>query len=392
MDLIKPESTYIYELSEVDRSIEDLRSQLPYASDLLYSVKANPHPDVVKHAAMQGVGLEVSSEGELEVAAAARTAANASTEIVCTGPGKTHAYLKLAAEKQAIISIESDTELTDLKRLGISGQSLLVRINASVSPQRSGLQMTGTASPFGIDENNATPVVRRLIDEGHNFRGVHLYMGSNILEENDLIRQFEISTRIAIKYATYGSGDFIADLGGGFGHPFAVPGAAPRWPGMRKRLEKITEPLLARNTRITFESGRYLVGGCGTLRARVLDVKSSKGERFVVLSSGVNHLGGLSGLKRLPRARFSAGSETHCDQSERLVGPLCTPVDVLNKQSSTEFSIGDDVEVPNVGAYGLTASLLGFLSHPCPPEEIRLNGDIIRTTQIQLSNKEMQTP
>ncbi|MFD6105463.1 hypothetical protein ACFWFQ_22650 [Nocardia salmonicida] len=388
------ESKYVYELGVVSDAIAALRDQLPGGSALLYSMKANPHPRVVEHAARQQTGLEVSSEGELAIAVATRRRLDHEVEIVCTGPGKTTAYLEAAASARAIISIETATEIQRMRELGIRSQDILVRINASSASQRAGLQMTGTPSQFGIDEEDAEAVVREVIAAGHNFRGVHLYMGSNIVSEDDLVGQFEISTRIAEKFVHFASGEFLADLGGGFGHPFAVAGERPRWARLQDRLEAMTETLCARSAQVTFESGRYIAGGCGHLNAVVLDVKRSKGQKFVVLSSGVNHLGGLSGLRRLPQAHVgivtdAAASLSEVLEPERIVGPLCTPVDILNKQSSTELSMGDTVTIPNVGAYGLSASLANFLGHPYPAEEVRLGGRLISTTYSQVVQKEV---
>lgn len=382
-------STYVYELSAITDSIDLLTSQLPEQASVLYSIKANSHPRVVEHAARRGVGLEVSSEGELDIAVAARAEVDHPVEIVCTGPGKTTRYLETAARVGAIISIETTTELTRMRALGITGQDILVRINAAATSQRAGLQMTGVPSQFGIDEDIADTAIRRVIDDGHNFRGVHLYMGSNITAEDDLIAQFEISTRIARRYRPFATGPFIADLGGGFGHPFAEPGPTPRWDRLRARLEPLTRDLAAAGAQVTFESGRYIAGSCGTLHATVLDVKMSQGHRFVVLSSGVNHLGGLTGLRRLPQARFGPAAAVGSDVPERLVGPLCTPVDVLNKRSTTALTVGDIVSVPNVGAYGLSASLANFLGHPYPAEEIRLDGRLIATTHTEVTYREV---
>ncbi|MDJ0005839.1 hypothetical protein QM616_24240 [Rhodococcus fascians] len=383
-------STYVYNLDELAESIRLLKTQLPEHSSVLYSIKANSHPYVVEHASRQGVGLEVSSEGELDIAVLARERSGIDAEIVCTGPGKTARYLATAADARAIVSIETPTELVRMRQLGISGQDILVRINAAATSQRAGLQMTGLPSQFGIDEEVADPVVQQVIDQGHNFRGVHLYMGSNILSEDDLVAQFEVSTRIARRYRRYATGQFIADLGGGFGHPFAEPGPKPLWPGLRRRVEMLTAELSATNTQVTFESGRYIAGSCGTLHATVLDVKESKGQRFVVLSSGVNHLGGLTGLRRLPQARVGTSTPSEgVVHVERIVGPLCTPVDVLNKQSSTTLAVGDTVTVPNVGAYGLSASLANFLGHPYPAEEIHRDGRLIATTYSEVNYKEV---
>ena len=119
--------------------------------------------------------------------------------------------------------------------------------------------------------------------------------------------------------------------------------------------------------RVAFESGRYLVGGCGTLICAVQDVKNSKGRTYVVLDSGINHLGGMSGLGRVLRTkpeiiRLGDSESTDIGHKADIVGPLCTPLDSLARDASTpELTPGDLVAIANVGAYGLTGSLIDSL-------------------------------
>jgi diaminopimelate decarboxylase len=110
----------------------------------------------------------------------------------------------------------------------------------------------------------------------------------------------------------------------------------------------------------------------------VRDVKRSHGSTFAVLDTGVHHLGGMSGLGRVLAARLEPrriGSTSDGRSQEAapfdgtLAGPLCTPADILVPSASFEsLCAGDVLAIPNVGAYGLTASLLAFLSHPIPIE------------------------
>jgi diaminopimelate decarboxylase len=52
-----------------------------------------------------------------------------------------------------------------------------------------------------------------------------------------------------------------------------------------------------------------------------------------------------------------------------IVGPLCTPLDVLAREVTLpEAEVGDLIGVFQSGAYARTASPLGFLSHPTPAE------------------------
>lgn len=380
------ESRYRYELDELDTSIDALRAMLP-PSELLYSMKANGHPAVVGRCVERGLAIEVSSHGEL--LQALRDGARGSS-VVCTGPGKSDAYLRLACESSSVVSVESAQEVERLNRdLAGSPTSVLVRVNASRTSGRARLQMTGVASQFGVDEEDAQSVVAAVVDGPHTFAGVHLYMGSNLDDEDALVDQFEIGVEVATAFESYASSRYVVDLGGGFGHPFARHGDRPVWPGLRARLERLVEPHPGWD--LAFESGRYIASACGTLTMTVRETKYSRGVRYAVASSGVNHLGGLSGLRRIPPVRpdVDGGNPTADDGLTRLVGPLCTPVDVLNPKLETAPRLGDTLTVPNVGAYGLNASLANFLGHDYPVEEVTRSGVTTSLTQLSLSRNEV---
>ena len=138
---------------------------------------------------------------------------------------------------------------------------------------------------------------------------------------------------------------------------------------------------------VAFESGRYLVAASGTLVGRVVDVKESKGEVFVVLDTGINHLGGMAGLRRIPRILPDvAPAEGDAEPRESvLTGPLCTPLDVFGRGSELpSLEPGELVTIPNVGAYGLTASLVAFLGFD-PPVEVCLDGEeVVSASRLAL--------
>jgi diaminopimelate decarboxylase len=209
--------------------------------------------------------------------------------------------------------------------------------------------------------------------------GVHVYYGTMMSAEALVATTdsaFEAAERVSSRL---GFACRIVDAGGGFPWPYASTGTGPDLDPLKAPYAALAgKHRLARESALWFESGRYLSAASGTLLATVLDVKQSKGKKFVVLDTGINHLGGMSGLGRIARSsisviRLAGGNDT--SETVDVVGPLCSPLDSLGRgMPAPRLEPGDTVAIPNVGAYGLTASLIGFLSHPAPIE-VAFRGD-----------------
>jgi diaminopimelate decarboxylase len=116
------------------------------------------------------------------------------------------------------------------------------------------------------------------------------------------------------------------------------------------------------------------VGEAGVYVARVVDVKVSRGRRYLILDGGMHHHLAASGnLGQVIKRNFPIGLvnrlEAPSTEPVDIVGPLCTPLDTLAREARLpEARAGDLVGVFQSGAYGRTASPLSFLSHPAPPE------------------------
>jgi diaminopimelate decarboxylase len=374
---------YVYSLDQVRAAHRRLRAALP-GDHLYYSLKANPHPRLVSELARLGCGAEISSPGELRVAIAAGVDAG---HCLYTGPGKTPAEIELAVRAGVrSFSVES---VVDLDRVEAAASAddrcveVLIRVNPDENVGGHGLAMTGAPSQFGMDYRAIVAAVPRLSGAGHaRVVGFHCYFGTNLLDPAALLDQFRLAARVSAELAQELGLDLrLVDLGGGFGHPFCVEGEAIPLDGVREELEDILDRQLAGWRRgrpaVAFESGRFLVAGSGSLLCRVQDVKTSMGETFAVVDSGIHHLGGMSGLRRLPRLQAAAlharpsTAPAPAVSKVNLVGPLCTPVDSLSRGLEVAgLAVGDVLRVPNVGAYGLTASLIAFLGRDCPLEVV----------------------
>jgi diaminopimelate decarboxylase len=376
---------YVYHLAQVTAAWNALRDALPPSATAFYSLKANPHPGLAAHLRTLGARAEVSSLGELRVSVAAGFPA---AQTLMTGPAKTGRLLGGAlAIGCRLFSVESSAELARLsaeaETVGATVTALL-RVNVDDAVRSAGLSLGGVPSQFGTDLS----LLLDALGEGElpaggpvQVAGAHFFLATNLADEAALVACFGRVVAAAARLERAGMPMSVLDLGGGFGAPYGTPGPLPSYGRLRDGLHAILREVWPRwpehGPELWFESGRYLVGTAGTLAATVVEVKHSKGERFVILNSGIHHLGGMAGLRRLPQLDLTVCSAV-AEAGEpapapiRVVGPLCSTLDSWSLRASSlrDARPGDIVCVPNVGAYGLSASLLAFLSHDCPVEVV----------------------
>ena len=118
------------------------------------------------------------------------------------------------------------------------------------------------------------------------------------------------------------------------------------------------------------ELGRYLVGEAGVYVTRIVDRKISRGQVFLVTDGGLHHHLAASGtFGQVLRKNYPVTIGTRADSGPReqasIVGPLCTPLDLLaDRMDLPVAQEGDLVVVFQSGAYGASASPQDFLSHP----------------------------
>lgn len=386
---------YVYDLAQVRANQQALVSALPEQSILYYSLKANPHPDLLATIRAGGARAEVCSRGELDAALATGWPVG---EILYTGPGKRDEDLAYAIKSGLDkFSVDSVTGLDQLDRIASAHGArvrCLLRVNDDQPVPGQGLAMTGVASQFGADTSWVLAEPARFTSRPHvTMSGLHLYMGTNLTTVDALAAQFRRSLDTGLRLTEvlreHGADMHMLDLGGGFGAPFARAGGAVDLTGLKDELERM---LAGHDLVIAFESGRYLVGTAGTLYTTVLDVKQSHGKRVLVLDSGINHLGGMSGLRRLPPLVPDVTAHDGDLTEAMLAGPLCTPLDLWARSARIpHVQPGDVLAIPNVGAYGLYASLVAFLGHPLPAEVV-VDGDAPpRTSRLAITRNPTET-
>jgi diaminopimelate decarboxylase len=368
---------YAYDSSIMSAQVDTLRRTFPPGIHLHYAMKANPMPQVVQHLADITDGLDVASAGELRVALATGTKPG---NISFAGPGKSDIDLAEAVAAGVIINMESEGEMQRIAALAkASGTRPLVsiRVNPDFELKAAGMKMGSGPKPFGVDAENVPKMMGRLKSLPLDFVGFHIFSGSQNLRAEAIVeaqtKTFELAFRLA-KDAP--SPVRWLNIGGGLGVPY-FPGdsrldLAPIAENLARLLEEARVQLP--EAEIVMELGRYLTAESGVYVCEIVDKKESRGETFLITNGGLHHHLAASGnfgqviRKNYPLCLGNCvtGDETVV---ANVVGPLCTPLDLLgNKVALPRASTGDLVVVFQSGAYGLTASPRDFLSHPHPGE------------------------
>ncbi|MEO5493693.1 MAG: pyridoxal-dependent decarboxylase, exosortase A system-associated [Sphingomonas sp.] len=360
---------FVYDMAVVASRIARFRAAFP-GVDLHYAVKANPFAPLLAAMAPLVDGFDIASGGEL-----AMTDGFANPRSFA-GPGKRDAELEAAIVARVTVNLESsgeaDRALAIADRLGITPR-LAARVNPEFELRGSGMRMGGRASPFGVDADQVSVLVKRIIAAGADWRGFHIFAGSQALDVEAIIDSQAHTLDLAARLAdAVGVAPPLVNLGGGFGIPY-FPGELPI------DIEAIGEALLPRlaalpNTRFAIELGRWLVGEAGVYLTRVVDRKQSRGETFLVCDGGLNHqLAATGNLGTVVRRNYPVAVATAtpgaATETVSVVGPLCTPLDRLADQIELPAARpGDVIAVFMAGAYGLSASPHDFLGHPKPTE------------------------
>lgn len=361
---------FVYSRNLITARIEALRAAMPERLDIHYAMKANPYAPLLEFIADLVDGLDIASGGELAIA---REAGFLPREISFAGPGKRDVELEAAIAAGVTLNCESAGEigraLTIGERRGVAPR-LAIRVNPSFELRGSGMKMGGGAKPFGIDEGQVPDLAREIADSGANWRGFHIYTGSQALDAAAIIEtQANVLTLAARLADEAGVGVPHCNMGGGFGIPYFDKDAPLDIQAIGEAMaERFADlPDVLQDTQFALELGRYLVGEAGVYLTRIVDRKESHDTTFLVTDGGLHHQLAASGnfgtvvRRNYPLAiasRFTAEPE----EITNVVGCLCTPLDRLADQAHLpRAEIGDLVAVFCAGAYGASASPASFL-------------------------------
>ena len=361
---------FVYSRDRIAQRFEMLRAAMPDRLKINYAIKANSFGPLLSFVSTLADGLDIASGGELELV---RATGFDLGRVSFAGPGKRDIELEAAIAAGVTLNLESEAEagraLAIAKRLGMTPR-LAVRVNPDFELKGSGMKMGGGPKPFGIDAARVPALVRHIVAAGCDFRGLHIFTGSQALSAEAVIdmqaKVLDCAHRIAVD-----AGVTLPKLnmGGGFGIPY-FPGDEPLdiaavGAALEERFRDLPDTLA--DAELFIELGRYLVGEAGVYLTRIVDRKESYGETYLVTDGGLHHQLAASGnfgtvVRRNYPVAIASRFAAEPAEEANVVGCLCTPLDRLaDKAHLPRAEVGDLVAVFCAGAYGASASPSAFL-------------------------------
>lgn len=367
---------YLYDLDIIQDKTEQIRHNLD-GFHLLYSIKANPNKEIIRFFVSKGIGFDVASVNELELASS--LGAN-SSNIYYSSPGKTDDDIARALGKCTIIA-DSINELFRINRIAALRNehfNIGIRLNISNSAMQHSTHevMSGIPTKFGVCYDDLQAIEFSVL---HNISitGIHVYFGSQILDKSLILANFHIISNVASLLLPNYDLQFI-NFGGGFGVPYTSEEKPLDLYSLSHDLlqDNVFQQLRKRGIHMNIELGRFLVAECGYFFSRIVDIKTSFGKKYAILDCGMN-----SFFRPIMTKDFHEVIQFQTNTHKELItlaGHLCTPIDTYYEDIYMNSpQIDDIIAFKNAGAYGYSMSLINFISHDIPHEFIISSKSII---------------
>ncbi len=317
-----------------------------------YAVKANFNPVIMRAISEYGFGADCVSGNEIEHAVSCGFPA---AETVFAGVGKSdreiETALKLGIKCFNCESVEELEVINEIAgREGLTAR-VAIRINPNIEAHTIRDITTGTdENKFGIRIPELDKVVSILPElKNVTYSGIHFHIGSQITDLHVYRNLCSRANELYDWFTDRGLEPADINMGGGLGvnyvDPEQLPDFAEYFEIFRNHLDK-----KIRST-ISFELGRSLTAGCGSLISKVLFVKDGAAETFVILDAGMTDL-----LRPALYHAFHRIDNLTSELPEKkytVAGPICETTDTFGRFiEMPETRRGDIIAIRSAGAYG----------------------------------------
>ncbi len=372
------------------RQLKEVLEKSYYKIRIHYAVKANTNLAILKILQKEGAFLDCVSVGEIH---AALQVGYTPEQIIYTGNNFTNDDLEFALRKGVIINLDAPSQIRRLKRImkqkNFTCDILSLRVNPEFgSGHHSHAITAGPDIKFGILEKSIIQAYKEAQEAGFERFGIHMHIGSGILEIDPFLIATEKFLEIAGRIREELGINFeFMDFGGGIGIPYK-PGEKPfdlnGYAATIIRLfkEKITELNLGEPT-FCVEPGRFIVAESTIILSEVNTIKQTEHKNYIGIDAGFNNL--------IRPAMYGSYHEVlvanKMGQEPKLVydiaGPLCESGDILARNRHLPIiEEGDIIAILDAGAYGSTMAS-NYNTRPYAAEILvrEGNGYIIREKQ-----------
>lgn len=374
---------YLYDAKIVSKQIDTLKNNFTQV-DFLYSIKTNPFTPVIKHVASQQLGADAASAAEVQLALNAGIMAG---NIYYSAPGKIEQDITQSLEHCTIIA-DSYTELETIDAIAKT-KNLTVQVGLRINPVLGMFDNKQGSSKFGIDEETLIEhqsLFKRLTNTV--ITGIHTHLRSQILDASTLQQYYKNVFLLAefCQKQLHFDIRFI-NFGGGLGIPYSTRNdTALNIHQLGKQFQQLAQQYNTMNARLLIETGRFIIGEAGTYITPIVDIKKSRGVKYLIVRNGLNgflrpsiaallkqfhadlnHFSAEPLFTGIDAFDISILGKTGNEEKVTIAGNLCTSTDLIGENLLLpQAQIGDFITVSKAGSYSYTLSPLLFSSHDKP--------------------------
>ena len=365
---------FIYSSKEIEDNFLNYKNEIRDQDLVCYAVKANSNIHILKLLSDLGSGFDVVSGNELQrclLAGADRK------KIVFSGVAKSHEEIKLAVESDILsINIES---VGEFERIAAIAKELnktvncALRINPDITIGSHKYIETGSkTSKFGLDKESVGKISELSKSNEHiNIKAVACHIGSQISDENLILKSLIYIKEIADQLKEEGHEVNFLDIGGGLGIQYK-----DEEKGDPKILMSEVKTLLKETDyQIIVEPGRSIVGTSGILLTKVEYIKEAGEKKFAIIDAGMNDLIRPSLYEAWHKVREVEERDLESETYD-LAGPVCETGDILARDRSLKIQPDDYLVFMDVGAYGSVMS--SNYNSRLKPAELLITKDVVK--------------
>jgi ornithine decarboxylase len=322
-----------------------------FKGDVLYAVKANPSPWVIRALAEQGVrSFDVASVPEIELVAENAPGAR----MAFMHPVKSRKAIGQAYFDHGVRTFAFDTHEELAKIIDATGRATDLNLIVRMATQAEG-SLYSLSGKFGVEAHEAPSLLLAARRATQDLMGVSFHVGSQCMRPTAYQAAMAQASRALVRAGVFAD---VVDVGGGF--PSIYPGMIP--PALTDYMDSIhrgfAEMMVHETTELWCEPGRALVAESSSI---LVKVELKKGDALYLNDGSYGTLFDAAHTKwpfpvKLVRPESNNGGEVSnemkpfrfygptCDSIDHMPGPFWLPADVAE---------GDYIEIGMLGAYGV---------------------------------------